>query len=154
LTCHVRGLAIEADGHDRLGARAYCRFNEAWVQVAAVRLDIDEDGIRTSENDDLGRRGEGEGRYDHLVARSDAEGHEADQQGVRAACDRYTVAYARIARESILHFDNFGAQNVLAVREDGRNSAVELILDCSLLARKVHEGDHWRFSRHRSPLSM
>jgi hypothetical protein len=60
-------LAVEADGHDRLGAGADLGLDQGRVDIAGVGLDVDEDRGGADQDDDLGGGDEGEGGGDDLV---------------------------------------------------------------------------------------
>ena len=70
---------------------------------------------------------------DDFVARTDAEGHQAAQQGVGAAGAGEAVFRPDVGGELLFQLDDFGALNVGAVGEDGVEAAPQAARDAGLL---------------------
>jgi len=107
---HVRRLAIEADRHDRLGLGGDPGLDLGRVDVAGVGLDVHEDGGGTNQDNHLGGGDEGEGGGDDLVAGTNAECHQADQQGLGAAGDRDAVLGAGVGGQTLFQFADLRAE--------------------------------------------
>ncbi len=112
---HVGALAIEADRHDGARAGRNRRRQLADIHVAGVGFDIDKHRLGADQCNDFGSGHERERRRDHLIARSDIQRHQRDQQRLRAAGHADAVRGADEARELLLQLRDFRTQDVLAV---------------------------------------
>ena len=92
--------------HRKNGARARGdrRLDPASIEIAGIRLDIDEDRPRAGFQDRGRRRGECHGRGDHLVARPDVQGQQRHVKGAGAACHSQNMPPAKIIGERPLEF--------------------------------------------------
>ena len=138
----VRRLAVEADGHDGLGAGADLGRDQGRVNVAGVGFDVDEHRGGADQDDDLGGGDEGEGGGDDLVAGTDPKGHQADEQGLGAAGDGDAVLGAGIGGQALFQFPHLGAEDVLAMLQDALDAGVDLGLEGLVLGLEVDKGDH------------
>ena len=84
---HVERPAEEVDRDDRPRPVGDLRGRVLEVEVERGGVDVGEDRGRAAPRDRLGRRVEGEGGADHLVAGPDAERVERDHQRVGAVGD-------------------------------------------------------------------
>ena len=138
---HVGALAVEAHRHQRAGARRDGGLDQRRIDVAGVRLDIDEHRHRAEQHDRLGRRREGERRRDDLVTGLKTDRHQADQKRLGAAGDGDAVGCAGGGRERRFELRHFGAHDVLAVVEHALDAGVNARLQRRVLALEVHERD-------------
>src|SRR3989442_1548473 len=77
---HLRGLAVQMDGHDsRRLARDYGSKLRR-VHVVGRTIDVDEDGPRPAQDDRRRGREERQGRDDNLLARTDAVRQQGDMK--------------------------------------------------------------------------
>ena len=81
----ARRTAEEMHGEDRAGARA--DLDQRRVDVHRLRIDVDEDGPQTGERDHVGRRREGVGGHQDLVAGIEVEGEHRKVQRRRPGRD-------------------------------------------------------------------
>jgi hypothetical protein len=84
---HVRGVPIEVHRHDAHGAVGDRRLDRRGIEAEAVGLDVGEDRRGAGERHRVRRRGERERRDDHLIARADAGGQQAEVQARGAGVD-------------------------------------------------------------------
>ncbi len=138
---HVCRLAVEANGHDGLGAGTDLGLDQGGVDVAGVRFDVDEHWGGADQDDDLGGGDEGERGGDDLVAGAYPQGHQADEQGLGAAGDGDAVLGAGIGGQAVFQFPHLGAEDVLAVVEDAVEIALQLGAEGVLLGLEIDEVD-------------
>jgi hypothetical protein len=86
------------DGHGRLGDG---RLHGAGIHRQAL-VDVNEDRHRAQRYHSVDRRHPRIGRDDHLVARSDAEGGETDEQGAGSRRDGQRMPHSHRRRELLL----------------------------------------------------
>ncbi len=144
IAVHVGWLPVKADGHDRPRPVGDRRFDQPHVDVAGVRLDIDQHRRRTDQQDDFRRRRESEGRQDDLVAATDAQSHEADEKRVGSAANGYAVLGSGLPGQLRLHLRHLRAHDVLAMGENGGNPRVDFLAKLGLLLGEVDERDGLR----------
>ena len=78
------------------------------IEVQGDRVDVDEDGRRLAPRDRLGGRVERERRADHLVAATDAEGVEDDDDRVRPVGDADRLGHVEKSAASRSNAVTFG----------------------------------------------
>ena len=135
----IRALTIEADRQDGPGTGAEGRRDPHRVQVVGARIDIDEDRPRPQQGNDLGGGDEGEGGGDNLVTRSDLQGHEGDEQGIRAGGHGNRVPDPDHGRQALLQFGDLGAHHIAAVAQDRLDTGLDIRLDAFVLGLEIDE---------------
>ena len=93
---HVGCLTVNADGHDGFGIRRDSRFDLSSVHVPSGLIDVDEDWGSPEEGDHFRCGNPGVRDGDDFIAWADAEGHERDEEGVRAASSADAVLHAHV----------------------------------------------------------
>ena len=142
----VRRLAeqIDADQRARPQPALAPHLGDAALQVRRVdlegaRIDIDEHRRGTQHQRHLGRRGVGEGRQEHRIARPDALRHEGDLDRIGAGTHRHAVPGAAEPRQFGLQFGHLGAEDELAVRQHAIQPPAQFARDARLLRLQVEE---------------
>ena len=133
------------DGQEGLGTGRDGRLDFVRVDVEGQGVDVDEDGLGVEAMDDAGRGEEGERRGDDFVAGADIQGHEGDEQGVRAGRDADGVGGAGIGGHGLLEFLDFGTHDevlgVANVVDDGPDLVADgPVLGFEIEQRNVHDG--------------
>jgi hypothetical protein len=81
---HVGTLAEQVDRHKGLGARRDRRCDGIRIEIECLRFNIDEDGLRTGSDNAAGRGEERIRCRNDFVAGLQVQGHQGEQQGIRA----------------------------------------------------------------------
>ena len=136
-----RRPAEEVDGHDRLRTRRDSRGDVLGVEVQGHRVDVGEDRRRTDTRDRLGRRVEREGRADHLVAATDAEGFEREDERVGSVRYADRMRHAEEGGRLALERLDLGAEDEATGVEDGGEALFELWNERRVLRFDVDERD-------------
>ena len=137
--CKVSALTIQRHRHDGPRTRRDGRLEERRIEVPGPPVDVYEHRRRPGERDHFARCDERERRRDHLVATTNAERHERDQERVRAARGRDAVSRAGIARKRRLELGDLGAQDELAMVQHLGHARVDRRLDASVLGLQIDE---------------
>jgi hypothetical protein len=140
---HVGGLSVQADRHDRACPVSDCFLDGCHVGVAGVGLDIHKHRSSSGQQHHFSGRCEGKGRQDHLIARADAQRHQADQKRIGAAGDRNAMSPTELRGKRQLHLGHLRAHDVLAMRKDGGDAPVEFLSESILLRCEVDERNVW-----------
>ena len=111
----VSALTEQIHGHDRLRLVRERRLDQRRIDIERARIDVDEYGRRAGERDHPGRRNERERRRHHLVAGTDTERHQRDEQRIRAARHCDAMARSRERRETTLELRDLRTHDVLPV---------------------------------------
>jgi hypothetical protein len=136
-----RRPAEQVHRDDRLRPRADARRNLLDVEVHRHRIDVGEDRRRTAAGNRLGRRVEGEGGADHLVARPDAERVEDEHEGVRAVGDADRLTGAEIVGSLALERGDVGAEDEIRARQDAVDRLADARQQRLVLRLYVNERD-------------
>ena len=149
---HVGHLAEEVNGQDGLGARCDGRLDFMRVDVEGQGVDVDENGLGVEAVDDAGRGEEREGRGDDFVAGADVQGHEGDEQSVRAGGDADGMGGAGIGGHGLLEFLDFGAHDEILGVADVVDDGPDLVADGPVLGfeieqRNIHDGGNSSYDR-------
>ena len=137
-------------GHDRLRARADPALDVLGIEVQRHRIDVGEDRGRAGARDGLGRRVEGEGGADHLVARSDSHRLERQHERVRPVRDADRVRHAEVGGGLLLERLHLGPEDEPARLDDALERLPELRDQRLVLCLDVDEIDlHGRESLAR-----
>ena len=114
----VHHLAVEMDGDDRpRPLRHGCR-RESEIDEERVRVAVDEDRRRADEAHHVGRRREGHGRYDDLVAGADPHGEEGRHRPLRPARGELGMRHREEIPQQVLHARALGAGRQERTAED------------------------------------
>ena len=119
---HRRALAIEMHGHDRLRGRRDARLDLRRVEVVISEVDVGKDRRRAEAVDDAGRGEERVRGDDDLIAGTDAEDHEGDEQCVGAGRNADGVSAVAVGGEVALEL-------IDALAEDERLRLIDLAGD-------------------------
>ena len=115
------------DREHGLRPRRYRLVDSAEVEVEGVGVDVDEDGCRAGEPDDVGGRGEGVSRDDHLVAWPDPEREHGEVESGGAVGDGHRVRDAARRRDEPFELLHLRPHRQRARLEDGAHLG-ELLL--------------------------
>ena len=115
------------------------RLDPGWIDVAGVRLDVDEHRPRPEQHDHLSSRDEGERRRDDLIARFHVERHQRDEQRLGAGSDGDAVLRAGVRGELRLELGDFRAEDVLPVVEHLLDAGVDRFAQRAVLGLEVDE---------------
>ena len=137
----LRRAAEQVHGHDRLGARRDPRGHVLRIEVQRHGVDVGEDRSRADTRDRLGRRVERERRADDLVAATDPERLERDDERVGAVGDSDGVRHAEERSGLVLERLHLGPEDEPARREHGREPLFELRDQRRVLRLHVDEWD-------------
>ena len=99
---HVRRLAGEVHGHDRLRPLGHRGADQRRVDVEVALADVDENGRGAGVDDHVGGGGPGDRRRDHLVARLDPERDERQVHRRRAGRDGEHVLRLQVLGHPLL----------------------------------------------------
>ena len=124
---HGSGVAVEVDGQNRSSAFGDGGLELVQVQVEGALVHVDKNGRRADGTDGFGGCEKTERGGNYFVARPDAEGAEADKQGVGAGIQADCVFDAEIARHFLFEGPNLFTQNELARTQDTLHGRVELV---------------------------
>ena len=139
---HVRRLAGQVDGHDRLRLLGHCRADQRRVDVEVALAHVDEDGRCAGVDDHVGGRGPRDRRRDHLVAGLDPERDERQVHRRRARCHREDVLRLQVLGHPLLEQRRLGAGRQPAGAE-GLGDRLDL-----LLADRRRLEAQWLLARH------
>ena len=90
----IAGLAEEVHRHNRASAGRDFPSGVGEIDVEVVRVDVDPDGGRAETSHGARGSKEGEGREKDLVAFTDVESHEREQERVSTGRDAESMLYA------------------------------------------------------------
>lgn len=145
----VGALAVQAHRDDGAGLGRDGGFEQRRVEVVGARVDIDIHRLGAEHGDGFGGGDVGEARSDDLVAVGHADRHLGDLQGVGAVGAGDAVLGADEGGELFFQLGHFGAEDVLAVAQDGFDALFELRADAALLLGKIGEGHRTLADRRR-----
>ena len=138
---HVRALPIDRNRHDRAGIWGDGRLDPIRVHVEGFGGDIHEDRFGPEQGDDFGGGDPGVGDGDDLVARPDIEGHQGDEQRIRAAGAGHGVGRSGKCRKVFLEFFDFRSHDVSAVVENPVDGGFQFRAGQILLGLQIDEVD-------------
>lgn len=136
---HVGGLTVEAYGHDDFGARRDGSFDFCRIEVPGCGIDVGEDGDGSDKGDHFARCEEGKRRSYHFIIRLDAERQESEEERIGSAGTGDAIFRAGAGGEAAFQLADLGAQDVLAVVENGVNAGVDGGLQVAVLRLEVDE---------------
>ena len=139
----VGGKPEQVDRDDRLRLQPALaldhgdrRFEAGDVDVVGVGIDVDEHRLGLGQRHDFGRRGEGEARHEHRIARADAGGIERQQQRVGAVGAGDRVLDADIGGELALELGDLRPENVVAAFDDAIDGGLQPVANAVRAARQ------------------
>ena len=138
---HVRRLAVEVDGDDRLRTRRDLLEHIRGVEVEAAQRDVGKNCLRPEPRDAARRREETVRRGDHLVPGADVERHQGQKQGVRTTRATDRVLRPAVGRHLLLKLHHFGAEDKLPVSQNRIEGCAQFGFDGLVLAAKIKERD-------------
>ena len=136
-----RDAAEEVHRHQRLRARGHACGDILGIEVQGLRVDVGEDGGCAGSRDRLGRRVEREGGADHLVATSDPERLEREDERVRSVRHADRVRNTQESCGLVLEGLDLGAEDESPRVENRREPLLELFDERRVLRLRVHEWD-------------
>ena len=113
------------------------RLDRRRVEIERVRAAIGKYRARAHPRHAAAGRKKGECGADHLVARTEAQGHQRDQEGVGSGGHAHAEADAGNLRRVIFEILDLRPQDELAGREDAREGVAKLAGDRRILALHV-----------------
>ena len=143
----IRGLAEQVDRDHRARAqlRAFRRLDRqrqrGGVEIVGLLVDVDEHRRRAEPGHRLGRRGEGEGRADHRVARPQPDRHQRNADRVGAVGDADAVLRAAEGGELPFELADLRTQNVLPALDRAADRRIEPLAEPAALRFQVDEFD-------------
>jgi hypothetical protein len=138
---HIGAQAIQMDGNDRAGARRDRSGHRRRVDVEGERIDVDETRRRAKTHDRPRCREERERRGDHLVAGTDAERHERDDQRVGSRRHADGVSDADRGRDLVLQrLDLRTTDEALAVTDAG-DRRKDVVAQRTVLLLQIEQRD-------------
>src|ERR1043166_6120490 len=140
------------DRNDGLRAIGYGAGDGIGVEIERLEVDVDEYRGCTETYDRAGRRKERERRRDDLVARSNVEAHQRQQQCVGPGRHRDRMGYAQIVRQLVFERVDFGSKDEPLAGGDARHRCEEIAAKGLVLRRKIEQWNlHFNSSAtHRS----
>ena len=138
---HRRKLSIEMHGDDRFRPRRDCRLDTIRIDVVGCRININQHDPRADLHDRLNRGDERVRRRDHPVALADAERFQRQKDRRRPAGDAHTVPRALKRCKGVLKLPDFFPADEAGMRQDTRNSRIDLRLNALILRFQIYERD-------------
>ena len=111
------------------------------VDVVGPRVDVHEHRAGPQAGYRSGRGKEGERGRDHLVIRSDPDGHQRDQQSIRARRDPDAVGALAVGGDFPLQGFDFRAEDEDLRLEHPVDRGAHLVADRAVLGLQVEQGD-------------
>ena len=142
---HRRWPTGEMDGQHGFRSRCDGRRNRVRVEIHVIP-DVDEDGARTQHRDRRSRRDERVGRSDHLVAGTNVERAEREDDCVRSGRHPHRIPRAAKLGEARLELLDLGPENELAVVEHSSDRVEQCLSERRVLADEI---DVWDFGLAR-----
>ena len=139
--CERRDAAEEVHRHQGLRPRRHACGDILGIEVQGLRVDVGEDRRCAGSRDRLGRRVEREGGADHLVATSDPERLEREDERVRPVRHADRVRNTQEGGGFVLEGLHFGAEDESPRVENRREPLLELVDERRVLRLRVHEWD-------------
>ena len=139
---HISDLPVQADGHDRSGSRRYFLLNLFRVDIAGVRLDINEDRLGAKKHYHLNRCDKGKGGGDYLVTRLQIQCHQRNQQRLGTTGHSDAMFGARVLGQPVLKLADLWSHNVLAVIKDFLDSVVDRCAQSRVLGFEIYKA-YW-----------
>ena len=127
---------------DGLGARCYRGRYSHRVDVERIGLDVNENRSRAAVADGVGRRDEGEGRRDHLIAGTDVQRGQGQTQRIGARCDADTMRAVAKRRDFPLQRSDIGTKHELAALQHSIDGLSDLVAQGVVLDFQVQDWDH------------
>ena len=109
------------------------------IDVVGLRVDVDEDRLGAGAGDRAGGGEEGVRRGDHFVARPDALGHQADQQGVAAGGDGDRVRAAAVLGQLGFAVGDGRAEDALLAFQHGVDGRADFVADRGVLGLQIEK---------------
>lgn len=135
----VGALAVQADGDDGFGSRRDGGFEQSRVEGVRAGAHINIHGLGPQQGHGFGGGNVGKARGDDFVARTYAQRHLDDLQGVGAVGHGDAVLGAGIGGQLFFELGDFGAEDVLAVVQHALDARVNVCLQALVLAFEVDE---------------
>lgn len=124
---HARALAEKVDRQDGPGARGDGGLELLDIEIEIVGANIDIDGPGAEPGNGAGRREEGKGDGNDLIALADAEGHEGQEQGIGAGGAADGVPDTAIGGRLLLESLDLRAHDELLTVEDAGDDLHHLL---------------------------
>ena len=140
-------LSEEIHGHDRTRAARHDGRCRGGIETEGVRLDIREHGLRAGIVNGARRREERERRGDHLVASSNVEGAQCEQECVGAVRAPDREARMRQRRDLALEILHRLAKDEGLIIDDFHHGAHDVVADARVLGFEIEKGN-----RHQVPM--
>ena len=134
---HLGALAVEVDRQDGLGLLADPGLDARRVDVVGRRIDIDEYRLLRQAGNRAGGGEESVGRGDHLVAGTDALGHEADRQRDRSRGDGDGMRRAAVLGQFRLALGDGRAKDALLRFKHGIHRLADFLADSGVLGLEI-----------------
>ena len=122
---HFSGVSVEMDRQDRFGLGGDGGGDRAGVEIKASGVDVYEDGFGTDITDGFGGGEEAEGGGDHLIARTNVEGAQGDDEGVGAGVDTDSMGDPQIVGGFLFKGGHFWTENELTGFENAVNGRLD-----------------------------
>ena len=143
---HVGRMAEKMNRDDGPGSFCYFPLYFPGIQIERVRFNVDENGDRTNEGDNLGSGNKREGGGDYLVPRTDPAGPQGKQQGIGPAGHSRGEGNAVIGGHFALQGGYFRPEDELALIQNVLQGMVHFAFQILILPLQVDHGDHDNFS--------
>ncbi len=151
---HLGGLPVEMDGDDRPGPRRDGRLDLRRVDVVSVGLDIHEHRTGARPPDGTGRGEEGERRRDHLVSRSDVQGHQRKQKRIGARRTANPMHGPTVLGDLGLEPGDLRPEDEHLALEDLTHNRLDLVADRLVLRLEIQGGNVDWFIRNAHRRSL
>jgi hypothetical protein len=136
---HRSRTAEQVHGHDRASPVGDLCGDVLGIDIERHRVDIGEHRGRAAARNRLGRRIEGEGGADHLVARADPHRVENDHDGIGAVGDADGLLHAQVGGGLLLERPVVRPADELSALQNLSEKGLELRLQRSVLGVDVNE---------------
>ena len=136
---HIGALTIERDRKNCFCFLRDDRFKMLRIEIVGPGVNVHIHRLGTEKRNDLDRSDESERRGDDLVAGTNPNRHECEQQRVSAAGTGDAVATAGKGSELLLQLPNFRAHDVLGMIEDTLDARVDAAFEIAVLRLEVDE---------------
>ena len=138
---HVDGAAEQMHRDQGLGGRGNRRFRLIEIDQVAALLHIHKHRRRAHGADRFGRGKKAERCRDHLIARTNPQGPQRQDQGIGAAVAANRKRHAAGGCEVVLKPGNRGATDVLATAQDLQHGLIKSLSELMDLLAEA-EGGH------------
>ena len=132
-------LPEQIDGDDRLGLVAHGRPNRVRGDIERARIDVDEHGAGPDVVDGACGREEREGRRDDLVARTDVERTQRQQEGIGTIGAADGVLDVRQSRHAALQLRHRIAEDERLLIHDVHDRGHDFVADRGVLRLEIEK---------------